>query len=298
LVFEKGARREMLIDAHQHTNWHGHNCDAVVANMDRAGIDVSWLLTWETRAGDYDPVYTNAFDPLNTGMPFKDIVHACERHPTRFVAGYCPDPRLPDAIERLETAVKMYDVRVYGELKHRILFDDPDCIRMFRKCGDLKLPVQFHIDIPLKVRPKYPARDYWYCLDIDRLETALKLCPDTIFIGHAPGFWRHISGDGYSGEDAYPKGEVTPGGRVQQLLSQYKNLYADLSAGSGLTAISRPPAGHGRNFLMQFEDRLLFGRDCFDNRLMDFLKTQDLPKLTWDKITHLNALKLVPLKRD
>ena len=122
----------MLIDSHQHTNWHGKNCDAVVADMDRAGIDVSWLLSWEVPEGEYDPGYFKSFDPSRVGMPFEDIVHACERHPTRFVPAYAPDPRRPDAIERLEAAVKMYGVRVYGELKLRVLFDDPDCIHMFR----------------------------------------------------------------------------------------------------------------------------------------------------------------------
>jgi predicted TIM-barrel fold metal-dependent hydrolase len=286
----------MIIDAHQHTNWLGKSCDAVVADMDRAGIDVSWLLSWEVPDGEYDPVYFKSFDPRRIGMPFEDIIHACERHPTRFVACHAVDPRLPNAVERLEAAVKMHGVRVYGELKLRVLFDDPDCIHMFRVCGKLGLPVLFHIDIPLKERPVPPGRDYWYCVDIDRLETALKLCPETNFIGHAPGFWRHVSGDGYSAEGAYPKGEVTPGGRVPELLAKYKNLYADLSAGSGLTAISRPPEGHGRRFLTEFQDKLLYGRDCFDDKLMIFLKAQQLPAAVFEKITGGNALKLVPLK--
>lgn len=284
----------MLIDSHQHTNWHGKGCDAVVEDMDRAGIDVSWLLSWEVPADECDRSYASVFDPRRIGMPFDDIIHACERHPTRFIAGYAPDPRRPDAIERLRAAVRMHAVRVYGELKIRIAFDDPDAIAMFRVCGELQLPVVFHIDIPQQPPPAPPQRDYWYCVDIDRLEHVLKLCPETIFIGHAPGFWRHISGDGYSAPGAYPKGDVSPGGRVPQLLAKYKNLYADLSAGSGLTAISRPPEGQGRAFLTEFQDKLLFGRDCFDNKLMDFLKQQDLPKAAWDKITHQNALKLVP----
>ena len=287
----------MLIDCHQHTNWHGKDCNAVVADMDRCGIDVSWLLSWEVPEGEYDPHYFSAFDPRRIGMPFDDIVHACERHPTRFIAGYAVDPRRPDAIERLEASVKMFHVRVYGELKLRILFDDPDAVRMFQRCGELGLPVLFHIDIPDKVRPKPPHRDYWYCVDIDRLETVLKLCPETIFIGHAPGFWRHISGDGYTAESAYPKGEITPGGRVPELLSKYKNLYADLSAGSGLTAISRPPETHGRKFLIEFQNKLMFGRDCFSDDLMNFLKKQKLPQGVWDKITFQNALKLVPIQK-
>ena len=287
----------MLIDCHQHTHWHGRTTDGLIADMDRAGIDVAWLLTWEVPEVECDLSYRPVFDPRRVGMPLEDVVHACERYPTRFIPGYAPDPRWPDAIERLESAVRMLGVGVYGELKVRILMDDPDVVRVFRRCGELGVPVLFHIDIPAKERPKPPARDYWYCLDIDRLETVLKLCPDTNFIGHAPGFWRHISGDGYTAEGAYPKVPATPGGRVPELLAKYKNLYGDLSAGSGLTAISRPPEGHGRKFLIEFQDKLLFGRDQFDDALMNFLKQQKLPPDAWDKITFQNALKLVPLKR-
>jgi len=226
------------------------------------------------------------------------VVRACERHPTRFVPGYAPDPRRPDAIERLESAVKTYGVRVYGELKVRIVLDDPDVLRVFRTCGDLGLPVLIHIDVPARERPTPPARDYWYCVDIDRLETVMEACPDTVFIGHAPGFWRHISGDGYDAEGAYPKSDVTSGGRVVELLAQCPNLYADLSAPSALNAISRPPEGQGRRFLIEFQDKLLFARDCFDDSLSDFLKQQALPADVWDKITSQNALQLVPLDRE
>jgi len=287
----------MLIDCHQHVNWAGKNCAAVVADMDRAGIDLAWLLTWEVPEVEYDPYYVPGLDPRRVGLPFEDVVNACERHPTRFVPGYAPDPRRPEAIERLEAAVKIHGVRVYGELKVRIVLDDPDVLRVFRRCGELGLPVLVHIDVPARERPKLPARDYWYCVDLDRLETAMKACPDTVFIGHAPGFWRHVSGDGYTAEGAYPEGPATPGGRVPELLAKYPNLYADLSANSGLNALRRPPPGRGRRFLLDFQDRILFARDGFDDRLLDFLKEQDLPKEAWDKITHLNALRLVPSKR-
>jgi hypothetical protein len=135
-------------------------------------------------------------------------------------------------------------------------------------------------------------------VDIDRLETVLQLCPETNFIGHAPGFWRHISGEGYAPEESYPKTPVTPGGRVPELLAKYPNLFADISAGSGLNALTRPPERQGRQFLIDFQDKLLFGRDDFDNRQFDFLKQQKLPKPAWEKITFKNALRLVPLPAD
>jgi hypothetical protein len=76
------------------------------------------------------------------------------------------------------------------------------------------------------------------------------------------------------------------------LLRQYPNLWADLSAGSGLNAISRDPA-FGRAFLLEFQDKLLFGRDYFDTRLMDFLVAQELPRAAFDKIAHQNAQRLL-----
>lgn len=285
----------MLIDAHQHTDWIGHDCHAVVKDMDERGIDRAWLLTWEVPDGEFSPSYYGSFAPGDTGLPLRNILHACERYPDRFVAGYAPDPRRPDAIERLEAAVKMHNVRVYGELKLRICLDDPDVVRVFRRCGELGLPIVLHIDIPAAERPKLPARDYWYCVDIDRLEKVLLACPQTNFIGHAPGFWRHVSGDGYTAEGSYPKGEVTAGGRVPELLAKYANLYADISAGSGYTALTRPPEGRGRAFAVEHQDKLLYGRDEFTSRHHDLLKSWELPAAAYEKIAFRNALKLVPL---
>ena len=284
----------MLIDCHQHTNWGGHDCDAVVADMDRAGIDLAWLLTWEVPEAEFDPYYLSTFDPRHSGLPFSDVVEACRRHPKRFVPGYAPDPRRPDAIERLESAVKTFGVRVYGELKVRIVVDDPDALCVFRRCGELGLPVLLHIDVPAKERPKLPARDYWYCVDLDRLERVMELCPETVFIGHAPGFWRHVSADGYTAEGAYPAGPVSPGGRLPELLAKCPRLYADVSANSGLKALERHGPAGARQFLVDHQDKVLFGRDGFDNRLADYLRTLDLPGEVWDKVTHRNALRLVP----
>jgi predicted TIM-barrel fold metal-dependent hydrolase len=85
---------------------------------------------------------------------------------------------------------------------------------------------------------------------------------------------------------------VLPGGRVPQMLRQYPNLCADLSAGSGLNALARDPA-FGCSFLIEFQDKLLFGRDYFDTRLMDFLKEQQLPREVFDKIACQNAQRLL-----
>src|SRR5260370_18691026 len=62
----------------------------------------------------------------------------------------------------------------------------------------------------------------------------------------------------------YPKGPVTPGGITDRLLSDYPNVYADSSAGSGLNALLRDE-GHARAFLVRHQDKLMFGSDCSDS---------------------------------
>jgi predicted TIM-barrel fold metal-dependent hydrolase len=62
----------------------------------------------------------------------------------------------------------------------------------------------------------------------------------------------------------YPKGKVTPGGITDRLLSDYANVYADLSAGSGLNALQRDE-DHARAFLSRHRNKLMFGSDCSDS---------------------------------
>ena len=85
---------------------------------------------------------------------------------------------------------------------------------------------------------------------------------------------------------------MLPNGRLAPLLRQYRNLYADLSAGSGLRALQRDRS-FGRAFLLEFQDKLLFGRDCFNAQLMDFLRTLELPAEAFDKIAYQNAERLL-----
>jgi predicted TIM-barrel fold metal-dependent hydrolase len=56
---------------------------------------------------------------------------------------------------------------------------------------------------------------------------------------------------------------VVPGGITDQLLSNYPNIYGDLSAGSGLNALLRDE-DHARDFLKRHQDKLLYGSDCDD----------------------------------
>jgi predicted TIM-barrel fold metal-dependent hydrolase len=77
------------------------------------------------------------------------------------------------------------------------------------------------------------------------------------------------------------------------MLRKYPNLYCDISAGSGCNALSRDPE-FAIKFLTEFQDRVLYARDYFDNIHQEFLNGLGLPKEVLEKIYSGNALKLVP----
>jgi predicted TIM-barrel fold metal-dependent hydrolase len=293
----------MIIDSHQHVFWHWRNDADLVADMDAHGIDVAWLLTWEITPAEEDPNWVRILNPAHVrrdgshpGVPLSDLLLASSRHPGRFILGYCPHPAVGNAPALFESAYHIHRVRVCGEWKFRMAFEDPRCIALFKKAGELECPVVLHLDVPY-LRDKQtgqPApQQMWFGGTVDNLERALQLCPETIFIGHAPGFWRSISGDADTNPDAYAAGDVSRGGRVPELLEKYPNLYADLSAGSGLNALRRDPK-HAADFVHRFADRLLFARDYYGGELLDFLRAMNLPADVSDKIFFRNAEKLVP----
>jgi hypothetical protein len=60
-----------------------------------------------------------------------------------------------------------------------------------------------------------------------------------------------------------PEDEGHAGGLTDRYLSDYPNLYGDLSAGSGQNALSRDE-DHAREFLRRHQSKLMFGSDCID----------------------------------
>ena len=290
----------MIIDAHNHPDWHKHNFEAFIKNMDTYHIDKTWLLSWETPYGDYSPDSSYALPgPSLLGgqsvpIPFSRCLEYKMRAPDRFVLGYAPNPHRPDAIDALRSAVDLYGVQVCGEVKFRMLYDDPDAVDLFRFCGEAHLPVTLHFDYPEATRsPKnYPRRHWWYGGSIDHLDNLLSLCKNTNFLGHAPGFWAHISGDDQAPTVGYPQGPVLPGGMVETLLEKHQNLYCDISAGSGCHALSRD-LDYSYRLICRFPDRFLYARDYFDNAHQELIEKLNLPADVKELVLHGNAERLI-----
>lgn len=292
----------MIIDAHNHPEWHGHDLKKYLENMDRLHIDKCWLLSWEAPESEYDPETIYAFNLCinnapageRSPAPFSLCVDYKQRAPERFILGYAPDPRRPEAIQLLRAALKLYDVRTCGEVKLRMMYDNPDAIDLFRFCGEAGLPVTLHLDYASATATgrEFPRRNWWYGGGIEVLERVLELCPNTNFLGHAPGFWSHISNDDLIYSVAYPKGPVIPGGRLEKVLEKYPNIYCDISAGSGCNALSRDKE-YTRRLMLRFPDRFCYARDCFENIHQELIESLELPQNVKELIYSGNAQRLI-----
>jgi hypothetical protein len=84
------------------------------------------------------------------------------------------------------------------------------------------------------------------------------------------------------------------------LLTEYPNLYGDLSAGSGHSAIRRDLA-FGKAFLLRHADRMMFGTDYLaDKQVVEqfaLFEEMALPAEVEEKIFRSNARKLLGLEK-
>ena len=292
----------MLIDSHQHVFWHGRDDAGLIADMDEHGIDLAWLLTWEIAPWEDVPQVHGLLNPENyrpdgthAGIPLKDLIKARDRYPDRFVLGYCPHPLMCNAAAAFQSAVDMYGIRVCGEWKFRIPLDDPRSIELFHAAGENNCPVVLHLDDPYLVDETSNKKAYypnWYGGNIETLRRVLTSCPKTNFIGHAPGFWRHISGSADTDPGLYPTGPVTPGGIIFDLFDNHQNLFADLSAQSAIRALKRD-TNHSKKLLTDYAHRLLFGRDYYGGELQELLSSMQISDQSLARIFHLNASSLL-----
>lgn len=234
----------------------------------------------------------------------EEAIAISRRHPDRLFPFCNVDPRSgrnsPDTDFRwLLRHYRDQGCRGLGEFTPNLWFDDPLCLNLYCQCGEVGFPVLF--DMVAKL-------GYGHYGVVDepgqpRLERALAGCPQTVFIGHGPGFWSHIAADvPEQTRGGYPQGPVGAPGRVPELMAKYPNLWADLSAFSGFNAISRD-SEFGYRFLEQFQHQLLFGTDiCQVNQpvpqaayLRQARAAGKVSQACFDKIVRENAVRLLGL---
>jgi predicted TIM-barrel fold metal-dependent hydrolase len=79
-------------------------------------------------------------------------------------------------------------------------------------------------------------------------------------------------------------------------MRKYPRLWADLAGGSGHGALDRDHA-FACEFLEEFQDRVVFGRDYFDTPHLELLRSLGLAEGILEKVVGGNALRLVPEER-
>ena len=84
-------------------------------------------------------------------------------------------------------------------------------------------------------------------------------------------------------------------GKLVEMLRALPNLYCDISAGSGLNALSRD-LEFTKGFIEEFQDRILYGRDYFDNKQQELLNSLEIQNSVLEKIYSGNALRLLTPK--
>lgn len=227
-------------------------------------------------------------------IPTEYVLDETKPHRDRLIPWCVIDPRTINlgGYDKFRGLLERYveaGAKGFGEHKTGVPIDHPKNMELYRACGELGLPVLFHLDTHRNTdAPGLPG-----------LAHALEAFPQTNFIGHAQGWWASISGGVTADQlQRYPEGKVAPGGAIDALMDRYPNIYGDLSAGSGLNAIIRD-ADFGREFVIRRQDRLLFGTDYLEPgqgvRQFEVYDGFDLPGDVQRKVFRDNARRLMGL---
>jgi predicted TIM-barrel fold metal-dependent hydrolase len=241
---------EPIIDIHQHLGYSGRP-DAILLEHQKAiGVDTTVLLP----AGR--PVNTpSTHDGKSNGLDAQALGNAeCYRfareHAKAFRTGANEVPDIAGATDEIKRYLERGAV-ILGEQKFGVDCDSAAMENVYALAREYQVPVLMHWQFQM------------YNYGLERFDKVLEKHPHVNFIGHAQTWWANI--DRYHRDQSvlYPKGPVTPGGLTDRYLSDYPNMFGDLSAGSGLNALTRDE-DFTREFIKRHRQKLLFGSDCND----------------------------------
>jgi predicted TIM-barrel fold metal-dependent hydrolase len=241
---------EPIIDIHQHTTYRGRSNEALLHHQKKMGATQTILLpggspvvTESTLKGRANGLYAGA-GTVDTCIPI------ARKHPHQYYFAANEVPDLPEAKQRIEDALKQGAVCI-GEQKFNLAVDSPQMEMIYSIAQEHRVPVLMHFQHEM------------FNTGYERFGKVLEKWPRVTFIGHAVTFWANIDAGIADPKIGYPKGKIKPGGLTDQYLADYPNLYADMSAYSGLNALIRDEE-HARGFIERHQDRMMFGSDCPD----------------------------------
>lgn len=240
-----------IIDIHQHTDYAGRSHESLITHQRTMGVSRTILLPAGTPSFGAS-THLGKSNGLQVNASGNDVcMKLAEEHPGEFYFGANEVPDIEDADKEIEKYLKK-GAKVIGELKFGVKADSDAMFRIYRLAQEYDVPVLLHW--------QYQMYTYGY----EDFHKILEKFPKVNFIGHAQSWWANIDKQHTDQSVLYPKGKVTAGGITDRLLSDYPNMYADMSAGSGLNALTRDE-GHAKAFLKRHQDKLLYGSDCNDS---------------------------------
>ena len=271
---------EPIIDIHQHTNYTGRTDDALVAHQRAMGVTTTVLLPAGRKFG------------LAAGAGGNDtVVHLAKQYPKEFVFFSNELPDIPEADAEIRKYLKMGAIGI-GEQKFKVEADSLHIQKIAAIAQEFRVPVLLHFEHGN------------YNLGLDRFHKILDKYPGVNFIGHAQTWWGNIDRN-HDQTVMYPKTKVTKGGWTDKYLSDYPNMFGDLSAGSGLNSLLRDE-DQAREFLRRHQDKLMYGSDCPDSdakgekcsgwKCLEALRRLAPDQKALRKILHDNAARVI-LKR-
>lgn len=279
--------KEPVIDIHQHTGYLHRADPLLVAHQRKMGVTKTILLpagSQVTRPSTHEGK-SNGLAAKVTGNDA--AVALAKKYPNEFYFGVNEVTDLPCAQQELEKYLKLGAI-VIGEQKFMVPCDSEHVWKIAEVAREYNVPMLMHFE------------HNRYNLGIENFHRTLEKFPDVKFIGHAQTWWGNID-KCHKQTVLYPRTKVTPGGITDKLLSNYPNLYGDLSAGSGLNSMLRDEE-HAKEFLSRHQDQLLYGSDCPDSDgqskgcrghvIMRTVKRLASCKSIERKILHENSQKL------
>ena len=228
-----------LIDCHLHINHFDRSIADTIQHMDATGTTHAFVLPLETGEG-------------GVLLRSETVLHAFHQYSDRIIPFCQTDIRQPDALQRLR-AYHLLGCQGIGEQKEHLPLNDKRVESVIALCDELNWPITIHFQ---------DGKSGFNQGLATHLETYLKRYQRVRIIGHAQTWWANISADVPAPDKTlYPKGPVKPGGLLDKLMSDYPNLYADMSAGSGYGALTRDEE-FTAGFFERHPHQILFGSDC------------------------------------
>jgi predicted TIM-barrel fold metal-dependent hydrolase len=240
-----------IIDIHQHLGYSGRSDAVLLAHQRAMGVTTTILLPAGRPANTASTHFGKANGLQAQAHGNNECYRFATRHGNAFRFGANEVPDIKGATREIERYLKRGAVMI-AEQKFGVDCDAPAMQAIYQLAQAHGVPVLMHWQFGM------------YNNGFERFHTMLEKYSRVIFLGHAQTWWANID-KGHSDQSVlYPKGPVTPGGLTDRYLADYPNMYADLSAGSGLNALTRDEA-FTEEFLVRHQDKLVFGSDCSDH---------------------------------